>query len=264
MTRPLLIIAHATDVGAASVAACLAQEVGAQAVRVVRPETLGLARWPHTVNSLGRATTRVALPRAEVIESGDVGAVLNRILYLPLPRFRQSSPKDRDYAGAEIQALVASWLAALGGRVVHVVRDHPWVTPPLPLQHWANAAAACKLPVARRVISNLPCAQAASALRSRACRANGGHGNPADGGETPAGTVLVAGGNVAGALVARFGSRCLDAAHVLGFPLLEFRFVTKGNETVLVHVDPLPPRLEPWGAALASRLLISLAGSSAK
>ncbi len=246
-----LILAHAADAGAASAATWLAGELGAAAVRILRPEILSLARWTHRIDAHGAASTRIALPHAEPLVSAEIGAVLNRIRYLPTPGFNRSSAKDRDYAGAELQAVVASWLAGFGDRAIHSLRRHPWVTPTLPPQHWAKAAAAAGLPVAVRIIASSP----------RARGADGGvaHGGDADAAAGAAvGTVLAAGRGVGGALADRYGTKCLAAAHLLGFSLLEFRFAVEGRDTVLVEVDPLPPLVEPWAAALTGRLLGSL------
>ena len=238
-------------------AAWLSREFGPRAVRVLRPEALSLSRWSQRIDVHGRASTRIALPRAEPITTAEVGAILNRIRYLPASHFHRASAKDQEYAGAELQAVVASWLAELGERVVHVVRRHPWVTPYLPLQHWASAAAACGLPVAARTLANSP----------RAYGANGGRGEAAIAcdnctggvGMAAAGSVLVAGHEVGGPLSGRYGQCALAAARKLEFPLLEFRFAIEDGETVLTEVDPLPALGEPWAVALAGRLLMSLA-----
>lgn len=242
----IVILAHATDSGAESVAAALMQQLGPQAVRIVRPETLSLASWSHRVDSTGHATTRVTPPGTEPIEDSRVAAVLNRIRYLPVPRFHRAPPKDRDYAGVEVQALVASWLAGLGDRVVHVVREHPWLTPLLPLQHWAAPAADYGLPVAVRTVSTLR-----SSRRSDPSTV-------AVAGD--AATVLVAGNRAGGPLSDTFGPRCVRVARLLGFPLLEFGFVKEHGTTVLARIDPLPSLMEPWAMAMTVDLLASRAG----
>jgi hypothetical protein len=259
MSAALLILAHATDSGAESVAAAAARRFGPNSVRLVRPEQLSLASWSHRVDSRGRTSTRLSLPNAEPID--DAAAVLNRIRYLPVPRFHRATAKDRDYAGAEMQALVASWLAGFGARVVHVVRQHPWVTPVLPRQQWAAAAATSGLPVARRVISSSP--------RVRPSRSHGlvHEERDEDGvGEVTANgfgsTVLVASDRTGGQLASAFGARCVRAARTLGFPLLEFRFAAEAARIVLTEVDPLPSLVEPWATALTVDLLESRAGES--
>lgn len=254
MNAPILILAHATDWGAESVAACLAHRLGAHAVRVVRPERLSLASWSHRVDARGRATTRITWPTLDPIDD-DVSAVLNRIRYLPVPRFHRASAKDRDYAGIELQSLVASWLAQLGSRVVHVVRQHAVVTPTLTLQQWATAAAACGLPVATRTFSTSPRAQR---LRSSSHRESDDLTMRAHDGE-PASTVVAVGDRTGGDLSATFGQRCARAARSLGLPLLEFRFATRAGGTMLTGVEPLPSLVEPWAVTLTADLLESIA-----
>jgi len=252
MTAAVLILAHATDAGAAMVAEELACELGSVAVRVVRPEALSLARWSQRVDARGGASTRIELPFGQPLADAGLPAVLNRIRYLPVPRFQRASAKDRDYAGAELQAIVASWLNELGERVVHSVRRHPWVTPTLPLQHWASAAAAAGLPVAARTIATSPHTAAASIMSPKASTVK-----PV--GYVITGTVLVAGNEVGGSLASRYGARCLAAASALGFALLEFRFAFEEGDIVLVDADPLPPLFEPWAAAMTGALLKSIA-----
>lgn len=260
MSGAILILAHAGDDGAALTAKWLRRELRPQAVRFVRPEALSLARWSHRVDARGRASTRFAPPRAHPVASADIGAVLNRIRHLPVPGFRRATAKDQAYAAAELQAVVASWLAELGDRVVHAVRHHPFVTPVLSLQRWATVAAACGLPVAARSFATS--ARAAAADQPLANADGSGHGRDGSAGASShcgGGTVLVAGEDADGLLAHRYGACAIRAARQLGFPLLEFRFAVQANETVLVEVDPLPPLTEPWGAALAGRLLRSLA-----
>jgi hypothetical protein len=174
-----------------------------------------------------------------------VRAVLNRVRYLPVPHFRRASARDRDYATAELHALVASWLGSLGDQVVQPVRTHPWVTPWLSRQRWVQAAADAGLPVEQRRLTSAPPALPPDGARTVAPPAEVPH---------PL-TVLVAGTAVGGALADRFGGGCLAAARAIGLPLLEFRFAMAGGEPCLAEVDPLPSLLEPWGAAMAGDLL---------
>jgi len=253
VSTKVLVLAHAADSGAESVAALLRETLGSERVRIVRPETLSLASWSHRVNASGSASTRLTMPGGSVIDDHLVAAVFNRIRYLPVPRFQRASLKDRDYAGAEMQSLVASWLAAFRDRVVHIVREHPWVTPMLPLQHWADAAARCGLPIAVRTIGSSP-----RALRLR----EGSPSDPARAGGPPnegVGSVLVAGHRAEGSLAATFGTRCVDVARLLRFPLLEFRFVADRNTSALVDANAFPLLLEPWEASVAADLIGSIA-----
>jgi hypothetical protein len=247
VTRQVVILAHATDTGASSVAARLAARIGSARVRVVRPELLGLARWSHRVGARGRASTRIALPRSETLASEGVAAVFNRIRYLSLPRFRLASAKDRDYAGAELHAVIASWLAEFGDRAIHDVRRRPWVTPFVSEQEWVSAAAACNLPVAPRRIDSFT----GTAAADHPCR------------DPLVGTVLVAGGTATGELATEFGARCVVATQAIGLPLLEFHFVGSQGATVLAGVDPLPPLVDSCAAGMVSALLATLAGGAA-
>src|SRR5882672_3879945 len=145
--KQVLVLAHATDAGAASVAAELRRRLGTDAVRTVRPEALGAAACSNRVDAHGRASTRVSIRGMPVLDCRAIGVVLNRIRFIPMPRFRRSSAKDQEYAIAEMQALVASWLAQFGACAIHEVRRHPWVTPIVHVQAWVAAAAACGLPL---------------------------------------------------------------------------------------------------------------------
>jgi hypothetical protein len=249
VTGEILILAHATDLGARSVAARLSSGPDPPPVRTVRPELLGLAGWSHRVDPAGKAFTQVSLPRARPLLSSGTRAVLNRVRYLQVPRFRKASARDRDYAAAELHAVVASWLCGMGDQVVQPVRTHPWVTPWLSRQHWVEAAAGAGLPVEERRLTSAPPALPL--------------GGP-DGITPPAESssplsVLVAGPVVGGALAARYGGRCLTAAGSLGLPLLEFRFGQAGGKMRLLEVDPLPLLLEPWAVALVADLLLARA-----
>jgi hypothetical protein len=140
-------------------------------------------------------------------------------------------------------------LAGLGERVVHVVRQHPWLTPILPLQHWAASAAACGLPVATGTVGSAPRSARGSDPTAIATAGD-------------ADIVLVAGNRAAGPLSERFGPGCLRVARRLGLPLLEFRFAYGNGTTVLANVDPLPSLVEPWATAVTVDLLASVAGGS--
>lgn len=245
MTAELVILAHATDRGARSVAARLASGPGPPAVRILVPELLGLGRWSHRVDPRGRVITRIAFPRAPPLVSTGMRAVLNRVQHLSVPHFRTASARDRDYATAELQAVVASWLCSLGDRVVQPVRTHPWVTPWVSRLCWVQAAAGAGLPVEEHRLTSAPPALPPEGPADPVAR-SASHS-----------TVLVAGDAVGGTLARRFGGGCLAAARTIGLPLLEFRFAPAGDEVRLVHVDPLPLLLDPWEADMAAALLLA-------
>ncbi|BDT68111.1 hypothetical protein os1_22930 [Comamonadaceae bacterium OS-1] len=231
----ILVLAHASDAGAASVAASVRNLLAGAPVEVwtVRPESLGLAAWSHTVDAHGCAHTRLVLPGRPALHSNQIRAVFNRIQHLPMPQFSQAPPKDRDYAAMELQALVLSWLAACGGCVVQPLRGQPWLTPQLPLLHWASAAARCGLPVADQ-----------SAVAAPA---------PWDA------TVLVAGPLSTGILAGRLGVACVATAQNLGFTLLEFRFQRDSEGATLVDVSPHPELSDLEDIDAVARCLADLA-----
>lgn len=218
MNPVVLVLAHAEDDGAASVAASVRSLLQPRHHRTevwgVRPETLGQASWSHTVDSHGRPHTCLALPGRPELDSTQIRAVFNRIQHLPIPPSTHASEQDHAQAEREFQALVLSWLAACGDRAVQPLRNQPWLTPQLPVLQWAAAATRCGLPVAARDT-------AASA-------------EPWDA------TVLVAGTHTTGILATRFGVACIATAQTLGFRVLEFRFVRRDDRVELVDVSPHP------------------------
>lgn len=135
----VLIIANALDGGALAVARILASTLG-ENLTVLLPEWLGQAGWSHRISPHGLAHTVVRWNGGCLLDSDDVGLVWNRIRHLPQSAFRASAAPDRDYAGAELNALVLSWLAELGARVIPPVVRHACVTPVLHHLHWASAA----------------------------------------------------------------------------------------------------------------------------
>lgn len=231
----VLVLAHASNAGAASVAASVCNLLLGAGIEVwtVRPESLGLAAWSHTVDPHGCAHTRLVLPGRPALHSTQIRAVLNRIQYLPVPQFSQAHPKDRDYAAMELQALVLSWLAACGDCVVQPLRGQPWLVPQLPLLHWASAAARCGLPVAVRDADTVA--------------------EPWDA------TVLVAGTLTTGILAGRLGVACVATAQNLGFMLLEFLFQRGAGGAVLVDVSPHPALSDLEDIDAVARCLADLA-----
>ncbi|MBC7683006.1 MAG: hypothetical protein H7172_11780 [Ferruginibacter sp.] len=231
----ILVLAHASDSGAASVAASVHNLLSGTPTEVwtVRPESLGQAAWSHTVDAHGYAHTRLVLPGRAALHSTQIRAVFNRIRHLPVPRLSDPQPADRDYAAQELQALVLSWLAACGDCVVQPLRSQPWLVPQLPLLHWASAAARCGLPVAVRDARSVA--------------------EPWDA------TVLVAGMLTTGVLAVRLGVACVATAQNLGFTLLEFRFNRQGEAATLVDVTPHPALSDLEDIDAVARCLADLA-----
>jgi len=268
VTGRIIVLAHAHDAGAAAVAAALARRAGRAIVDVVRPEALGVARWSHHVDPGGHVTTRLTLPRAaSPIERVD--CVLNRLQYLPTPRFHRASLKNRDFAAAELSALVMSWLGSLGRRVVNPVASHGMSATASWSRRWLPAAAACGLRVPRSVVATASRLLAPVGPGERV-RRSAAWPYPVDGrapaevvpDETQmiaAGMVLVAGVQVVGALAPRVGAGCAALARTTGYPLLELRFAEILGALTLVSVETLPALDTPAAVAAATDLIETVA-----
>jgi hypothetical protein len=117
----LLVLAHPEDATAARVAARLVTRHGDQAVRVLTADELVFAaRWRHCLSADGSADgSRATFRDGLALEVEGVGTVWNRLRYLPVPATLTQEP-NRTYAQMELHALVVSFLAAMGARVIPV------------------------------------------------------------------------------------------------------------------------------------------------
>jgi hypothetical protein len=114
-----LVIAAPTDETAIRVYCELRSRHGADAVKIVSSEELEMApRWILQLDSR-EACSEVRLASGLTIESGAVSAVFQRIRYAQAPHFAASSQYDREYAAAEMHAVLLSWLASLRCPVVN-------------------------------------------------------------------------------------------------------------------------------------------------
>jgi hypothetical protein len=232
----LIILAHALDGGAHAVANLLAPVHG-QRLTVVRPEWLGQARWSQRLDEKGRSRTLLYLHGGRRLDGRQIGLVWNRIRLLPQGAFRTSSAKDRDYAGAELQALVASWLAELGEYVEPPMRRHASVTPVLHHLHWAAAACRCGLALAATPSAR----EDFSVLRTPMdlCGASP-HGWPT-----------------------AFPEACHALARELGFALLSLGFHGTPRAPLLCRVDAHPALMSPDEVQAVARWLTHRAGLAA-
>lgn len=247
MSATVVVLAHATDAGAASVARRLAARPGAPSVRWLSPEALGLAGWSQRVDADGRARTRLTPPRAEAIDSEEIRLVFNRLRVLAAPRFHRAPARDRDYATCELHALVSSWLYELGPRAVPSLHEHPWLIPVLPQLAWWDAATELGLPVVRQTWTSGPAASPGRAPFVRSVQHEPAAASREDlGSAGRVGTVLVAGASAAGPLAPRHGEACVAVCARLGLPLLEFHFADPDGEPALFHVETWPHLREPW------------------
>ncbi len=165
MDLPFLILSHAHDGVAASVAAALRQRHGPERVRLVSAADLGLApRLSHRARTAG-AETEIDLVDGTRLSSRRIGVVLNRIEGMLAPPFF-SSP-DRAYATAELHAFVLSWLACLPCPVVNAAGPRGLAGPRLGLSEWLLLAGRSGLPTAAtHVTTNARRYRAAADCRS--------------------------------------------------------------------------------------------------
>jgi hypothetical protein len=230
MMHRVLVLAHSFDAGAMAVVAKLQREPAMPPICVIAPEQLSLARWSHRIDERGSASTTVVVPGGERIDSREVAAVWNRIRYLPQPAFRNAPEKDIGYAAAELQAVMASWLGALGDKVLPDMRRTLWEAPtPHPLP-WLLLAGKFGIPSAK------------SSLYSASLR------------------LLLAGDEVVGSVAPRHEAACRAVARHLGHGLIEFVFCEEEGESRLLRIDAAPALKEAAAVDAASRLLQRMSG----
>lgn len=277
MTEPILgprsvvVLAHAGDAGATGVVSALATRVDPRRVVVVRPADLCRARWSHRVSESGAVSTRLGLPDGRVLHDREVGAVLHRLTYLPLARFATATARDRDYARAELHALVGSWLLGLGTRVLGSVSAYGEASGPVsPLAALAHAGR-CGLPVARLGIATRwgllgPPGAAERQVPRLAWPGARSAPVPVDvvpalpPGETE--RVLVVGDRMIGRLTGAHGMACRRLGERLGTRLVEVRFAMGEVGPVVVEVLTCPPLDLPEQRAAVAGVLADLAGSA--
>lgn len=143
----LLILAHALDTGAQSVAMALSPLLDYR-LTVLRPEWLGQANWLQRTDSEGRSQTQLCWRNGHRLDSSQIGLVWNRTRTLPQTASRLGGFGDRSHSGVELQALVASWLASMDDRVEPSLRRHSCISPLVNWLNWSTAASNCGLALA--------------------------------------------------------------------------------------------------------------------
>ncbi|GJD51975.1 hypothetical protein OPKNFCMD_4734 [Methylobacterium crusticola] len=274
MTPDFLVIAPAGDASAGAVAAALTRRHGAGRVAQLPTGQLARCRWTHRVAPDGAARTRLRRPDGAALDCAHVRCVLDRMLAPPtLPRFARSHPKDRDYAAAEFHALLASWLAGFGPRLINPAGPWTLVGGRRPRRAWMLDAASRGLPVprdARATAGRLLPADAGPP--SRAGRTNAAlpglpdalpacRGDEAARG-APAGRVLIAGDFVGGSLAGAFGEACRHLAGGAGYRLAGFAFSRIGGRLVLSDVDTVPALADEAEVEAVARLLADVAAGA--
>jgi hypothetical protein len=129
----LLILADASTDATAVRLSVLANEF--MAATLVAPVELALAeRWAHRVQ--GRVVRTTFTTRGGItIDSETVVGVFNRLWMVPAPALKVRT-EDREYAQAELHALVVSWLAALRCPVINPASPHALCGSPLSPLRW--------------------------------------------------------------------------------------------------------------------------------
>ena len=108
------------------------------AATLVAPVELALAEhWVHRVQGRGHAVRTTVTTRAGItIDSDEIVGVFNRLWTVPLVVRAPSRAEDREYAQAEWQALVVSWLAGLRCPVINPATPHALCGSPLTALRW--------------------------------------------------------------------------------------------------------------------------------
>jgi hypothetical protein len=129
----LLILADAATDATAVRLSLLANE--SMPATLVAPVELALAeRWVHRVQ--GRVVRTTFTTRGGItIDSDTVVGVFNRLWMVPAPAL-QVRVEDREYAQAELHALVVSWLAGLRCPVINPASPHALCGSPLSPLRW--------------------------------------------------------------------------------------------------------------------------------
>jgi hypothetical protein len=227
MSRALvLVVADHEDHGARRAARAAASSLEGRdgaAVWVVTGAELAAARWCHAVSVDGRATTRVQIPGRTEIYDDEVAGVLFRSLTPPVPPgLRHATEPDRSYAASEMTALLTSWLASLGDRVMNAVEGAGPTGPTWTPQRWLQLATE----------AGFECGSGPT-VRS----------------------VLVAGGRVAGALDPDERARALRLADLTGCHLVE---VGLTDDAAAATVSCVPLLLDPAHVTVLAEALLDL------
>ena len=192
-------------------------------------------------------------------DSRTTRSVLCRSGSFPMVRFAGSAPADRDYATAEFQALVVSWLRSLGDRVVNDVDGVSAIGP-----SWTGRRA---LVEAQR--AGLPVMTSVVATSGRLVPGFSGSPYAArlpwmDVAGPPLEHVLVAGSQAFGRLADGFGAACITLAGRVRCRLLDVSFsIDESGGSVdrrVSSVSPVPALRETWGIEAVAQLIESIAG----
>jgi hypothetical protein len=266
--KRVLILAHADDSGAMQVAKVIGSQLGSQAIEVIPPEILATFQWSHHIDSEGKATTLCKLPNQREFFPDSIGCLFNRLRYVSHIPFAHSLPKNRDYAVAELHALIISWIYELGMRVVNPLSLTSGIVSPISPSKWLSLAQQCGLPIGRYRKAT------AGSLIGKLLPGELLHPYldlPGGSGAIPVEvlvdkstfvseeSVLVCGDRAFGRLTEEFGVPCLMLANKIKCNLLEIRFGLIGGQYRVVEISPYPLLENPWAVNVAAQMIIDLA-----
>ena len=246
----VVVLAPSHDRGAVAVARAAAARRSAGAVQLVTPSALAGARgWTHAIDAQGAVTGDVVLRSGTVLAPDAIGCVLNRCFDVTAPAFARAQPRERDYAAAEMHALVVSWLAGLGRPVINRAETMLGSTS---RRQWLMRAIAAGIPVVRDVVAT-SASLVPRELRDRVTIRGPWPDTrlvarqPVEAGDAvvpPFVDVLVAGDRIHGKLPASLARRCVELARGAGYALLQLSFAARGAQLRLAYVDPMPSLLD--------------------
>src|SRR6185312_9734522 len=191
--------------------------------------------WAHAVDERGGVTGDVVLRSGTVLAPDAIGCVLNRCFAVAAPAFARAQPRERDYAAAEMHALLVSWLAGLGRPVINGAETMLGTTS---RRQWLMRAIAAGIPVVRDVVAtsvSLVPRELRDRVTVRGPWPDTRHvaRQPVEAGDAvvpPFVDVLVAGDRVHGALAPSLQRRCVELARGTGYTLLQLSFAARGAQ----------------------------------
>jgi hypothetical protein len=264
--KQILILCHTDDLGAIQVSEIIASKLGKKAVSVITPEVFALVQWSHCVDSSGQTTTRFRIPNQQDLDSEFIGCLFNRLRYVPSRPF--TSQKNRDYAGAEIQALMSSWLLQLGEHLVNPISIISGIASPISHPQWMSAAQQSRLPIfryvkttAQKLIDKILPGEVLYPLADW----------PGKSGVIPAEimldhaaimrreSILVCGDQALGSLAQMFGDASIRLAKKMQHNLLEIHFGLIQGEFRVIEISPYPLLESSEAVNGAAKLIMDLA-----
>lgn len=268
-----LILCHADDRSAVRIYCALRKRLGISKVEVVSGEELALApRWTHRIES-GSSHTELLLADGRRIRSDRVGLVFQRLQQIPLPQFDHSKPDDRDYASAEMHALLLSWLADFPCPVVNGAGPRGLCGTNRSRLEWSALAVQAGLPIRGSELVSEARRFAPSTFVPHVAHGDTGLEDPSmivqpqglgrvplqylEPVESEIYRLLVVGGRCLGILPGIEQAACVALAKLSGNSLLEIRFGQVRGQWRFCSATPLPEIL-PESVDFVAKALLAM------